>query len=146
MQQKDKPKESQTATSSQPQIQRESYTSGALSHKAGNGNPNQYQVQKQAYVSDEPDVVNQRSAYSSKPANQNVQKSEPEPRFEPKQETRQEPLQESRHEQYENPANNEFHHEFENSFEFLQPPLYDCPEVMRIREDSGPFNYEEGDY
>jgi hypothetical protein len=36
--------------------------------------------------------------------------------------------------------------EFENSFEFLQPPMYDCPEVMRIREESGPFNYEEGNY
>jgi hypothetical protein len=34
----------------------------------------------------------------------------------------------------------------ENSFEFLQPPMYDCPEVMRIREESGPFNYDEGDY
>jgi len=34
--------------------------------------------------------------------------------------------------------------EFENSFEFLQPPQYDCPEVMRIREESGPFNYDEG--
>jgi len=32
--------------------------------------------------------------------------------------------------------------ELENSFEFLQPPQYDCPEVMRIREESGPFNYE----
>ena len=36
--------------------------------------------------------------------------------------------------------------EFENSFEFLQPPLYDCPAVMSIREENGPFNYEEGDY
>ena len=36
--------------------------------------------------------------------------------------------------------------ELENSFEFLQPPQYDCPEVMRIREESGPFNYEGGTY
>lgn len=36
--------------------------------------------------------------------------------------------------------------EMETSFEFLQPPEYDCPEVMRIREESGPFNYEVGPY
>ena len=142
MQQKDKPKETQVATSAQPQIQRESYSSGAYANKPGNANPNQYQAQKQAFVPDEPDVVNQRTAYASKPVYHNAQKSEPETKYE----TKPEPRQESRQEQYENPINNEFHHEFENSFEFLQPPLYDCPEVMRIREESGPFNYEEGEY
>lgn len=36
--------------------------------------------------------------------------------------------------------------DFESSFEYLQPPYYDCPEVMRIREENGAFNYEIGPY
>ena len=27
----------------------------------------------------------------------------------------------------------------EDSFDFLEPPQYDCPEVMRIRDESGPI-------
>jgi hypothetical protein len=45
---------------------------------------------------------------------------------------------------YESQGNQE--EEFNNSFEFLDPPIYDCPEVMRIREESGAFNYEIGPY
>lgn len=40
----------------------------------------------------------------------------------------------------------QFEQNIEDSFDFLEPPQYDCPEVMRIRDESGPFNYELGPY
>lgn len=126
MQQKDKPKESHTAAP-QPEIKRENYFNNPQTQKVG-----------ASYVQSEKE--NQKVIYEEPLAHKQT--------FQPKEYNQQYNQQQNNYEpeQYEYDDNNDGGQEFENSFEFLQPPLYDCPDVMRIREESGPFNYEEGDY
>ena len=128
MQQKDKPKETQSVPQQQDLSKRENAYGSAVPAKSGTAYIDQYQNQN--YVRDEPIVKNEEPAYNQyvaqdQPTNDNYVQ------------------QEENNYEYENAVQN---NDFDNSFEFLQPPLYDCPEVMRIREESGPFNYEEGDY
>lgn len=121
MQQKDKPKDTHSAPVQTIDGKRESKYKASQSTKSGTSYTNQETYQKAPAATYQNSVQETRAA----PKAQTYTKAE-----------------ESYHqdEQYEEEA------EFNNSFEFLQPPIYDCPEVMRIREESGPFNYEEGEY
>jgi hypothetical protein len=130
MQAKDKPKETQAAHS-QPETKREHYYGKSQPQKAV-GHVPQSEKENQNFHYEEPVHYKQT--------------------FQPKNQHQQYVLQEQNNEnnyeqdQYDQEDNNDLQQEFENSFEFLQPPMYDCPEVMKIREESGPFIYEEGDY
>jgi hypothetical protein len=125
MQQKDKPKENQSAPTQQANNGRDNAFNKPNATKSGNSYANQYQNQN---------IVEEHVVVEKEAPEQNHYN-------EPEQPTTDNYGQEKY--EYANEGQNV---ELDNSFEFLQPPLYDCPEVMRIREESGPFNYEEGDY
>lgn len=121
MQQKDKPKETQSANSQPTNATRDNAYSKPAPTKAGAAYTSQYS----------------QEAHSEK-ENRFQSQAPAETKYTAKEQTN-----------YDNYGNQEVEYdnqqnqEFENSFEFLQPPMYDCPEVMRIREESGAFRYEE---
>jgi hypothetical protein len=114
MQQKDKPKETHSAPPQQIDGRREAKYKAPMATKTGNANPNQENYQKA------PETTYQNYKVEEPVASKNQNYN--------------------REQEYEQQDDYQ-DQEFENSFEFLQPPIYDCPEVMRIREESGPFNY-----
>jgi hypothetical protein len=138
MQQKDKPKETHAAHP-QPEIKRENYYGKpGNNQKVGSAPPAFNEKENEQIVHHQEMDVNKQT-FQPKNVNQNPIQYEEQPVYQ-QNNNNYEP------ETYEFDDNNDMQQEFENSFEFLQPPLYDCPEVMRIREEQGPFNYEEGDY
>lgn len=121
MQQKDKPKEVHAAVTHNTAT-RDNMYNNPPAQKVGNTHQRDQIVHEEVVVEDNQDVYN------------------------PPQYNREQPPDTYAKEEYQYEDNADQHQEFENSFEFLQPPMYDCPEVMRIREESGPFNYEDPDF
>ena len=121
MQQKDKPKENHSVPTQQTNATRDNAYSKQPVGKSGATYTNQYANQN--YVQEQ--VVEEKGEELS---NQYNASADP---------TRDDYGQQDQYQAQTNdqPA------DFDNSFEFLQPPMYDCQEVMRIREESGPFNY-----